>query len=67
MPTSFQSFLSLLYFHEVKKKQAQKYTVTGTYQKLSTYFYNDLQKLIQSHGIVCGICNTVNISMYLPK
>lgn len=45
MPASFQSFLSLLYFHEVKKNQAQKYTVTGTYQKLSTYFYNDLQKI----------------------
>ena len=34
MPASVQSFLSLLYFHEVKKNQAQKYTVTGTYQKL---------------------------------
>ena len=41
----FKVYLSLLYFHEVKKTQAQKYTVTGTYQKLSTYFYNDLQKI----------------------
>ena len=47
MPASVQSFLSLLYFYEVKKNQAQKYTVPGTYQKLSIYyyFYNDLQKI----------------------
>ena len=67
MPASFQSFLSLLYFHEAIKNQAQKYTVTGTYQNYLPTFIMICKKLIQSHGIVCGICNTVNISMYLPK